>query len=165
MAALILGALLASAASGKIQLSKRTVKVGNAPSSIAVADFNRDGRSDLAVTNFASSGGATSVSILAGKKGGKYELVKTLPAPSQPDGIATGRFGKGKEEDLVVTGFSSPVGLMLYQGGKGFKFSAPKQIALPDAPRALAVADFDGDHRSDIAASSQTPRELDVLFA
>jgi FG-GAP-like repeat len=64
---------------------------GVAPGSIAVADFNGDGRLDLAVAN------DTSVSVLLGRGDGTFQAAVNYPARGQATGVASGDFnGDGK---------------------------------------------------------------------
>jgi hypothetical protein len=156
-------ALVAVASAGAPKLGT-SIKVGFDPFDVATGDFNGDGRTDLAVANFAASvdpRSKRSITILAGKKGGKFKAVKTLNS-AQPDGIEVARVGKGKEEDLVVSALNDLV--EVYKGGKGFKFSAPKSTSVPGGPRDLVADDFNHDARTDVAVTRQDNDDVRVLY-
>jgi hypothetical protein len=164
IAALGLTVVLVATGSGAVKVSK-PIKAGYDPFDVAAGDFNRDGRTDLAVANFASSqenGSVASISILAGKKGGGYRKARTLLS-GQPDGVEVARVGPGKEPDLVVSILSGDI--EVYRGRKGFEFSHPKVSHVGAAPRDVATGDFNGDGRTDVAVTRQDDEDVLVLYA
>src|SRR2546426_12347976 len=52
--------------------------VGANPSSVAVGDFNRDGRPDLAVANYGSNKQNDDVSVLLGNGDGTFQAARTF---------------------------------------------------------------------------------------
>src|SRR5829696_305548 len=67
--------------------------VGANPDAAIVADFNNDGRPDLATANYSSN----SVSVLLGNAGGTFQPAVTSPAGTGPRSVAVGDFdGDGK---------------------------------------------------------------------
>src|SRR5205085_2658808 len=54
--------------------------VGTQPQSVAVSDFNRDGKSDLAVANYMSN----NLSVLLGDGNGAFGTATTFPVGIQP---------------------------------------------------------------------------------
>ena len=164
-AAMLAMVCLAAAATASVKLSKSSAKVGFDPVDVAVGDFNRDGRDDLAVSNFAASpspASETSITILRGKKGGGYKPVKTLPSDEQPTDLVADRFGKGKELDLMVSTYTGDA--ELYEGKKGFGFAAPTLTPIGSSGRGAASGDFNGDHRADFAVTLQDPGGAVVVF-
>lgn len=129
----------------------RSYEVGNFPLGLTSGDFNRDGRLDLAVTNFES--GETGFSVLKGRKAGRFKVVQTYDLDLQADGIAAARIGKGKDLDLVIGGFTD--GIAIVEGEKGLDFGPPVLIPDDQSPRELTTGDFNRDGRVDIAASRQ----------
>jgi VCBS repeat protein/carboxypeptidase family protein len=65
---------------------------------VAVADFNGDGESDLALTNF----GSNDVSVLLGTGTGAFGLPTNFTVGTNPWGIATGDFTDDGRPDLVA---------------------------------------------------------------
>jgi hypothetical protein len=81
------------------------VKVGKSPVAVAVGDFNRDGRPDLAVANR----GGDSVSILLGRGDGSFEsTVVSVKVGKGPVALAVGDFNHDGQPDLAVACCSLP---------------------------------------------------------
>jgi hypothetical protein len=78
--------------------------VGTNPNSVIVADFNGDGKLDLAVANLYSN----AVSILLGSGNGTFRPAVNFAAGFYPFSVATGDFNGDGKPDLAVAG---PIGL------------------------------------------------------
>src|SRR5580704_14463491 len=76
---------------------------GNVPSSVAVGDFNHDGKPDLAVPASGSNG----VSIMLGNGDGTFQLPVNYAAGSSPRYVAVRDFNKDGKLDLVVVNYNS----------------------------------------------------------
>jgi hypothetical protein len=160
LGALALGAVVAHGSFSAFS-KPRTVKVGNDPSGIASADFNRDGRPDLAVTDFAPP---VSVTILRNRGRGRFRVSQTIPMPTQPDDIVVAPHINGdKDPDLVVGGFTN--GVSTLRGTSGAHFATPKLIPDLHSPRQVAVGDFNHDGLTDVAADRQGTTDVAVYLA
>ncbi len=74
---------------------------GADPVSVAVGDFNGDGKADLAVTDF--TGGA--VGVLLGNGNGTFQAVMNNPVGANPQSVVVGDFNGDGKADLAVTNF------------------------------------------------------------
>src|SRR5437016_1076340 len=71
----------------------RTFDTGTTPVSVAVGDFNGDGKPDLAVANYHSD----NVAVLLGKGDGTFQPAANYNAGANPQSVAVGDFnGDGK---------------------------------------------------------------------
>ncbi len=83
---------------------------GTNPTSIAVADFNRDGKADLAVANYDSG----DISILLGSGTGSFSARRNFSVGSQPHDIAVGDWnGDGTPDLAVANEWSNNVTILL----------------------------------------------------
>ena len=71
---------------------------GTAPHSVAVGDFNGDGKQDLAVANDSSD----SVSILLGDGAGNFSAPTNFPVGDSPLSVAVGDFNGDGKQDLAM---------------------------------------------------------------
>lgn len=136
--------------------------VGSGPNFAAVADFNGDGREDLAVANFVSS----SVSILLRQPNDQFlNEGPPIALPDTPGAIGTGDFNGDGKADLAIAGFTiNSVGLYLRKGDNtGFVAGA----VLPTGgtnPRYLAVGDLDGTGGPDLAVTNSGSGTVAVIL-
>src|SRR5262245_44598465 len=75
------------------------VSVGNAPRSVAVADFNHDGILDLAAAN----GESDTISIRLGDGQGAFTGSTNVSVGDGPFAVAAGDFNRDGDLDLAVT--------------------------------------------------------------
>src|SRR4051812_10336714 len=88
-----------------VQLPGSPFPAGASPCCIAVADFNSDGKLDLAVANRIPFGGT--VTLLFGNGAGAFTAGSILSAGDAPWAIATADFNGDGAADLAVANFNS----------------------------------------------------------
>lgn len=132
------------------------VGAGNVPYAVVVGDFNNDGKQDLAVANLISK----DVTILLGNGNGGFSGAAGSPisvGTGNPAFIAIGDFNGDGHQDLAVassdSGFSS-VTILLGNGSGGFSPASGSPITVGNGTNNVAVGDFNGDGRQDLAVSS-----------
>ena len=141
--------------------------VGVQPSSAAVADFNGDGKPDVACSIFMED----SVNVLLGNGGGRLTpagpVAVAEPKPtSSPAALAftSGDFNLDGRPDFAVLG-NTNVAVLLNRGGQTLSFPVSTSIGSLQPVAAFASADFNGDGKADIAfgATSGSNLELGVM--
>jgi hypothetical protein len=134
-----------------------------APSSIAVGDFDGNGEPDLAVAN----AGANTVSVLA--KGNGFFRYGPFAVGPEPSSVAVGNFNRDSDPDLAVAYEDESVdvdgGVSMLLGDSGTTFRRT-DYAAGWKPGSVAVGDFDGDSDSDLAVGSRfRTNKIRVLLA
>lgn len=142
------------------------------PTGIVMGDFNRDGINDLAFTvcgdqNCLSTG---SVQVLFGHGDGTFSLggVYTAgPAGSTADTMASGDFNRDGTPDVVVVNNAinqfGNVSILLGDGKGGFLPPVTYNVE-GSTPVWVAVGDFNGDHKLDLAVSVTTTDSVSILL-
>src|SRR5262249_39355719 len=112
------------------------------------ADFNGDGRLDLAVVN-ADDG---TLSVLLGRGDGTFDDQVRYPVGRARE-LVVGDFNGDGHFDVVVAAFVDSEIVVLLGRGDG-TFHEPARFAVARSARYLAAADFNGDGRLDLATTN-----------
>ncbi|MGD1072736.1 MAG: FG-GAP-like repeat-containing protein [Bryobacteraceae bacterium] len=141
--------------------------VGLAPRSVAVADFNGDGKADLAAAN---SGGNSVTVLLSNGSGFTAPTGSPFAVGSNPQSVATADFNGDGIPDLVTANSGGNnvtvlLGTGLLGSGSGRFTPTPNSpIAVGASPIFAAVGDFNGDGKFDIVTANSGDNTLTVLL-
>ena len=140
------------------------VNLGGSPYSLAAADFNGDGKLDLAIAIY---GNPSSLFVFLGNGDGTFR-----PAPGSPtqvgswaSAVTVGDFNGDGVADLIVNGATdlTDVFVLLGNGDGTFALANTGSMQLPCCLNS-AVGDFNGDGVSDIVSSAFYNGTADVYL-
>lgn len=128
---------------------------------IVVADFNGDGKLDMAVLNANSS----VVTILLGNGDGTFTIAGSSPASgSGPNQLAVGDFNRDGIPDLAVTDTSTNSVNILLGNGDGTFTVTTSPPTVGSSPYEIAVGDFNGDGKLDLAVTDTYDDTISIVL-
>lgn len=139
--------------------------VGSGPGSVAIADFNGDGKLDIVTANEQS--GDVSVLLGDGKGGFSPAPGSPFPAGHSPNDIAVGDFNRDGWLDLAFANHETQHLTVLLGDGRGRFAPAPHSpvtVAVRPHTHGVATGDFNGDGNLDLVTDSWADDRLEVLF-
>ena len=147
-----------------------TFATGVQPTSVAVGDFNGDGKLDIAVTNYS---GSSSVYVYlnttpTGATVPSFSAPTTFAVSGQPVALVAGDFNGDHKTDLAFSDYNNgDVAVMLNQtttGATAASFAAPVTFAVGNGPESMVVGDFNGDNKPDLAVVNNNDGTVAVLL-
>jgi hypothetical protein len=158
--------LLGDGKGGFTQAKGSPFPAGHLPNDIAIGDFNRDGKLDLAVANHEEN----HLTVLLGDGNGGF-----TPAPNSPvavevrphvHGVATGDLNGDGNLDLVTDSWANDQVVALFGDGKG-NFRTPGTfVKVGKRPyQRHRVADVNGDRKADIITTNTEGNNVTVLLS
>ena len=139
-----------SFASSEFQFQSKNLRLSYSNLSyLVVADVDGDGKPDIVTTDVINY----TVSVLLGKGDGTFGAPKAIRLYAPPLPVVLADFNGDGKLDIVIgesDGDDSQVELYLGKGDGTFG-SAAAAVELPSSPLALAVGDFNGDGKLDVA--------------
>ena len=124
----------------------KTLALSVSASAMAVADFNLDRKSDLAVYDFAVNNGPATLNIYLGNGDGTFQPAKQTALPSNAGGFAAADFnGDSKPDVAVVAG-----GILILLGNGDGTFSQGVTVTVTYADVSANSVDYDSAVPADL---------------
>lgn len=127
---------------------------GLGPTYMVAADFDKDGRVDLATANSANN-----ISVMRGNGDGTFAAAINYATPSAAGDITTADYNKDGFLDLAMP-VSGGIGVMLANSTGGFN---PIVVYPAVAGGTVRQGDFNGDKKLDLVTTSITTKSVTVL--
>ena len=135
--------------------------VGTNPLSLAIADFNSDGKLDIAVANVGTA--SNNVSILLGTGTGSFGPAGSVVAGIAPRSVAIGDFNSDGKSDLAVANAQSEDVSILLGDGTG-SFGPATNFDIGTQPIFVAIGDFNSDGKPDIVTANDRLGTVSILL-
>ena len=152
------------AGTGQLSFVKSSTLATNPwPQSIAVADFNGDGKLDLAVSVYSIFTPLTDMNILLGNGDGTFTAAPAFPLTGQNvnNGVAADFNGDGKADLAISLPDADEVQVLLGNGDGTF---TPMPAISAKGVFVIATGDFNGDGKADLAVVSPGSNTLTILL-
>jgi hypothetical protein len=137
------------------------IDAGIDPCSLSVADFDEDGRPDLAVPNsdpWVTAGGVHVANVLRGYGNGDFAEHEPHAAGEElPVGLAVGDFdGDGRTDIATANNASLQAFLLRNLGGSGggMSFADPQGTSVAATASSVSAGDFDNDGIDDLVVNT-----------
>jgi RHS repeat-associated protein len=128
------------------------------PTGVVAADFNRDGKQDLAV----SSRDEGKIRIAFGNNDGTFQTPVAYTTGSQPGDIKTADFNADGYPDLVNVNGASTVSVLLGTSSGTFPTSTAYTVAA--GPKAVAIGDLNRDGKLDLVTAGTSTNAVSILL-
>ena len=135
------------------------LSVNSTPTTVTNADFNADGKMDLAAQNNDSN----NVSVRLGNGDGTFQAKQDFPVGTGPTSVISARFNADSFEDLAVSNQNSGTVSVLLGNGDG-TFQVKQDFPVGSAPTSVISADFNGDQKADLAVANYGSKNVAVLL-
>lgn len=123
----------------------RNYAVGQNPWQLGTADFNNDGKPDIAAADFYGN----SVRIAFGNGAGSFASVSNYLSGTRPNAIAVGDLNNDSKSDVVVSNsLSNDISVLINDGSGNFTVT---NYGIGVSPGEIALADITDDGKLDVA--------------
>ena len=140
-----------------------TFAVDNGAQQIISADFNHDGKVDLATVNYSKQHNTSSVSVLLGTGTGSFLPVTNFSSGFAPASITSSDFNGDGFADFVTANPQLKSVYVSLNTGTG-NFVTPTSFTVAGYPMTVIHGDFNGDGKTDLATANGDSNNVSILL-
>jgi hypothetical protein len=138
---------------------KSPAGAGDSYNSVALGDFNRDGKLDVSLASY----NGDDVLTLLGNGNGTLQKATSSPSiTSRPNGIVASDFNRDHKRDVAIGNYFAPFGASVLFGNGDGMFNAPNAYPGSSRAEALAAGRLNKDKGPDLVVG--TTSGLDVFL-
>ena len=155
-------------ATSSVAFTQNNITLGSSPNSIVTADFNADGKLDLAVSEPCGSDPTCStyngdVAIFLGKGDGTFTAAALTAVDQYPGALAVGDLNGDGKLDLAVSNFDTGDVSILLGNGDG-SFTAAASPTVGSQPAQVFLGDLNGDGKLDLVVGTSFAPYVSILL-
>jgi hypothetical protein len=135
------------------------------PTALATAEFNGDKYLDLVVAHLSANEFGTGVFTLLSFGNGKFAAAVHHATPGVPQAIGVGDFDGNGKTDIAVAShlLAQPGNVSILLANGGAAFAPAVSYAVGHWPAALAIGDWNGDQKPDLAVGNSDSSTVSIL--
>jgi hypothetical protein len=154
--------LLGDGSGGFTTAPESPVDVGSGPGSVAISDFDLDGKPDLALSAYYSG----NVTILLGDGSGEFREASGSPVHVgvSPSFVVAGDFSRDNKPDLAIASTVGTVSIQLGNGSGGFAEAPGSPVGVEENPTFIAIGDFNLDNTPDLVVTDYLSAAITILL-
>jgi hypothetical protein len=132
-----------------------SISMGTQPADVAVGDFNKDGKLDLAAADYST----VAVIVRLGNGDGTFQAPITLSIPQAAQSLVVDDMNKDGNPDIITAG-----AILLGNGNGTFQPAINFVEVLGANPLHVATGDLNGDNKPDVVVTSGGSQIVSVLL-